>query len=168
MRCAVRHIVVVQLPDLCVDLQKRALLCTRQKSKRWHLSLFYFCIDVAAVNAFIVCETRAGVPELRDQKMWRCRLVDTLLKAGTSDSGPPPPVPKVERQLRAGSLSDSRLIGATHLPQRSEKRASCNYCYWLYGNRSRTTDVQCTACLKFLCFTTDRNCFLAYHSPQTI
>ena len=131
------------------------------------MSLFYFAVDVACVNAFILQQRLAHASTMRDQLNFRCSLVDGLLAAGTVAQHRSAVIvvpPTVKRQVREKPLPDGRTIGALHLPVWQAKQQRCALCY--YRNLRHWTQVHCSHCKRTLCCSTKRNCFLEYHTTE--
>ncbi|CAN7988231.1 unnamed protein product [Ixodes pacificus] len=81
-----------------------------------------------------------------DQQAFRTELVEQLLGLDDAVSVHLPPGPE---QLQ-------------HKPQRMEKRRNCKMCY--DGCKvEHKTNVFCSTCDLYLCFTTSRNCFAQWH-----
>lgn len=147
-------------------VQRRAAYTVRKKSNRWQLSLLFWCIDMAAVNGFILFNLKKGIKDFEDQLRYRCALVNCLLMFAGGVAGVPRPLaaeaPPAPRQLKSEPLPESRLVGADHLPVWSDKKSKCHLCYHR-GLPPKTTMQKCSACLVYLCNVPERMCFRDYH-----
>jgi hypothetical protein len=150
---------------------KRAAYTCRRKTHRWYVTLLYFVIDVAVVNAFITRNLALGNEKLRRQLDFRTDLVHGLLSVATALRTVPRSMAVVaSRQMPAssgGQLPAARLIGAEHLPTYVDRKSHCVLCTFM-GLKGKTTRVRCVCCSVSLCFVPTRNCFIKYHSVDVI
>jgi hypothetical protein len=162
------HVLLVHV--LCA--QKRALYTVHQPSHRTHLPLYFFALDVALVNAFILHETFYDKGELRDQRKFRLRLIDQILEfAGVDVKG------LLACRRRVGSSADvPRVTHAVmmHMPRRFPDhrttggvlvptRRQCVHCL-SHGVRRETT-MFCQGCDVALCVR-ESNCYFEYHEAR--
>lgn len=149
---------------LCVCAQKRAAYTTRIKSKRWYLSVLFWAIDIATINAFILSKMACGANVLHDQLAFRLDLVEELLLAGAG--APQPSVPQrtdFTYVRREKVLPPERLGHGGHMPIVSG-RGRCVLCSYRGGATAGYTQVKCNVCERFLCLNSSRNCFLEWHT----
>jgi hypothetical protein len=142
----------------------RASYTVRQKTVRWQTSLFYWAVDVALVNAYILGAGLIGSPQCPSKHLdFRVAVVRGLLDAGLKFSvprrasaavgtaailAPPvtfgsharPPVTSGASRLRAGGeLPDVRFEGRSWDHKLAKgKQGRCQLCYsrWLQDCRS--------------------------------
>ena len=98
-----------------VDLhdQKRKLYSCSRRSKKWWHRIFYFVLDLAIVNAYILeCESR---PSKRPQKHFRVELLSIKFVSRKRKGRPSLAVPVVRLCER-------------HFPEKCDKRRECIVC----------------------------------------
>lgn len=129
--------------------------------------MFFFAVDIACVNGFILGQLKLGKTVMRDQLAFRCALVDSLLLAGASASRNPAGYPAgPKRQRRNRPLPEFRLEHASHLPVVVETPGRCAYCTYVGRTEGHRSKFQCANCFKFLCLNNRRNCFVDWHSLE--
>jgi hypothetical protein len=162
--------------DSLFSPQKRAVYTVRQKGNRWYMSIFYFFVDVALVNSFIIFQRMMGSWDMTDQLAFRCSLIDSLLSLALAlEWGPERRLPASGEirsyQSRKQPLPDARFVGM-HLPEASDKQARCALCYYVQRKNADgsvsigTPKTRCMTCGVHLCIVQGRNCFAEYHTPE--
>lgn len=136
--------------------------------QRWWLNLLFFCVDMAAINGFILWRMHQPVVYFDNQLSFRLHLVELLLRAGGVSVSVPPTLSHadgrpVARQSRKEPLPDGRLAGGKHLPVWAPKHSRCNLCNWKDPKTPHFTRQKCSQCGIFLCNIPDRMCFYDYH-----
>ena len=133
------------------DSRRKTYSCSR-KSKKWWLRLFYFLVDAAATNAYILYKETDGTKQLTP-KEFLLQLVEYMIGCTNSRKRPsvqdPPPA--------------SRLC-ERHFPDHLAKPQQCRVC-----TQRRRTTYCCKDCSPErpvpLCPT---NCFKVYHTKLNI
>lgn len=139
--------------------------------RRWWLNLFFFCVDMAAINGFVLSRLSQSLISFENQLSFRVRLVELLLRAGGASVSVPPVLSHADgrpagRQSRRHALPDGRLVGASHLPIWAAKHSRCQLCYHNNPGKPHFTRQKCSACGVFLCNKPDRMCFFDYHQEN--
>lgn len=134
--------------------QKRTQYSTCRKAQKWWKHLFWFCFDVALVNAFICMkespnhkkQSRTGKDVARTQLDFRTNLARKLIGTfrGTRKRKTPPNIDN---------------CGNAHWPSKFPKRGRCRMCS--KENRRREIYLGCSQCNIHLCV--EHNCFLRFH-----
>ncbi|XP_070385975.1 piggyBac transposable element-derived protein 4-like [Dermacentor albipictus] len=130
-----------------------------RKCVRWWKTLFFHCIDIAAVNSYIIFQeyrtqhpqaSELSRPSRYDQLAFRTELIGQLLELEDTAPVHVPPSPAAQR------------AAAQHKPERKDVRRNCKKCYE-ENKIQHKTNVFCRTCNVHLCFTT-RNCFGDWHT----
>lgn len=156
------------------------------KTQKWYKTLFYHCVDIATVNAFILHKEMCKLqnqPELK-QKAFREQLILSLAGIGSTPrrSAPhnhpglvatvPPPSPS---PAQLPGTTPSAAPASSHLPayfvedmsgvtprfRATLGRRTCVFC-------KKKSPVYCSTCKKTLCFTSLRNCYREWHRFNNI
>ena len=162
----------VDLADMLISLYRITV-----KTKRWYVKIFWHCVDIAKVNAWLLyrrhCKQQ-GIPAKRQLPLLNfvLQLSDTLTaKKETPVMQRLPGRPPKRRSLemdetpKAGRKPFSPAPGfmtkkdqTGHWPEiRSKQKGRCRHCPSGY---SRTFCKKCDVCL---CLTGQRNCFFDFH-----
>lgn len=156
------------------------------KTQKWYKTLFYHCVDIATVNAFILHKEMCKLqnqPELK-QKAFREQLILSLAGIGSTPrrsapqkhpglAGAVPPPPPCPAQVPA--TTPSAAPAPSHLPayfvedmsdvtprfRATLGRRTCVFC-------KKKSPVYCSTCKKTLCFTSLRNCYREWHKCNNI
>jgi hypothetical protein len=105
---------------------KRALGMSCSKTYKWYLTLFFFMIDVAVINAGVVWSSLKGETTPSRTRKWRIELLTALLAEGRGvdqdfeahsvpqvvSSGRKPYTPK--QASIVANLPQTRLVGHHH------------------------------------------------------
>ena len=134
--------------------QLRKYYGVRLKSRKSYKYIFWFILDVAITNAFILLSNYSPiVAKLRSWKEFRAELVMSLIGDYNSRKVPG----------RRPSLPAPRSTNLTHFPLKMEKRSRCSYCN--ASKIAKYTYWKCNDCNKYLCHTGNlrTDCFLKHH-----
>ena len=114
--------------------QLRKYYGVRLKSRKSYKYIFWFILDVAITNAFILLSNYSPIAaKLRSWKEFRAELAMSLIGDYNSRKVPG----------RQPSLPAPRSTNLTHFPLKMEKRSRCSYCntskiakytYWKCNN----------------------------------
>jgi hypothetical protein len=156
------------------------------KSRRWYMRIFYWALQVAAVNGWLMyrrqCELlKVEKKERLDLLNFVASISESLIKCQKSvenqrQPGRPPsrnptpdsisPLrdiqeseepPSRRRRTTTNVQDDVRLDQIGHYPEYREKKSRCTHC-------SRPMRMGCAKCKVGLCVEKDRNCFLKFHT----
>ena len=139
--------------------QLRGYYSCRTKSRKFYKYIFYFLLDVAITNAFVLYKDYAGSPRVKTIRDFRVELAKELIGDYCSR----------RRAGRQGSVL--RNLPLRHFPvklvpddpsRRNRKR--CSRCLSLF-NKCTDTYWYCQECGMPLCHTGDpsSDCFLLWH-----
>lgn len=136
--------------------QKRGYYRCRVKSRKFYKYVFYFLLDVAITNSYILYQGWSGSTKISIKK-YRIKLAKEIIGSYCSR----------RRAGRGGSLI--KPLPFSHFPMKlssspsERKRGRCTYCE---HHKKKRTDTQwyCHECGKWLCHTgTELDCFLLWH-----
>lgn len=143
--------------------QLRSTYCIRQKNKRWYLSLFYWMVESAIINAFVCSryhDFNENFPYTKSHLTFRSTIIYNLIGYALNVnidrvvSAEPP----IRTRLNTiDSLPTVRVINALHLPVRKTK-GRCQWC-WLMKVEQHRTNYKCRECHVNLCI----ECFVPFH-----
>jgi Transposase IS4 len=143
--------------------QLRSSYCIRQKNKRWYMSLFYWIVDSAIVNAFACSqyhEFSDDFPFTTSHLSFRTAIIYGLIGYGlsvSSDRGVQVDNSTRTRINSIESLPATRVINALHLPLLKTK-GRCQWC-WIMKDEQHRTRYKCRECNINLCI----DCFVPFH-----
>ena len=143
--------------------QLRSSYCIRQKAKRWYMSMFYWVVESAIVNAFACAryhDFSADFPWTKSHLSFRTSIIYSLLGYGMSvndDRGVASDPPMRTRLDTLEQLPAVRVINALHLPVKRSK-GRCQWC-WLMKREQHRTLYKCRECHVNLCI----ECFAPFH-----
>ena len=154
------HMGGVDLADMLIALYRTPL-----KAKRWHLVMFGQMLDMCVCNAWLLY--RRDV-KLLDQGQhvplgkFRRDIAFALHHACQAKRGRPPledaeSAAKIHRFVAPRPVDDKRYDGIGHWPVH-DKKGRCRLC------RKGWSRMKCSKCDTMLCFTGDKNCFVAFHN----
>jgi hypothetical protein len=171
-----QHMGGVDLFDMLMALYR-----VDHKSTKWYRRIFFWALNVAAVNGWLLykrhCQ-QTGKPgrEQLDLLGFTSSVSQSLLMIDklpaaitqTRRGRPLKPEPtsdalndarpaKKQRKASTSVNEISRYDHMGHYPQHCEPKQRCKLC----GQYVRMKCIKCNCCL---CVTKDRNCFLAYHT----
>ena len=140
-----------------------------RRSKKWWKRVFYYIIECAILNAYLLERStlqESGVGrQKRDYLSFRIELAEELIGGfrGRKRSG---------RQRSEASAELIRLkLELGHFPIQSGKKLECVVCNKLREKRGLTrtqmrheTRIKCNVCDVHLCIDSDRNCYVKYHT----
>ena len=131
------------------------------KSVKWWRKVFFWCIEAAVVNSFVIYKSQAwSRGEIAiTHSAYRRQLVDTLSGPIRSSS--------VSRRRTGPRLSQQleRLKPVRHFPEKATKRRDCIVCSKRSAGERHTTLYYCNTCSNkpYLCPST---CFHRYHTQK--
>ena len=138
------------------------------RSKKWYMKLFYHMTDVAITNAWLLAR-RAGKLPKNSMSLWEFRLElarDLCASGRKRRSGRPNshsigPNFEKSKHSHASALptTNIRQDEVAHWPMYIQERRMCRL-----PKCNAKTEVKCEKCNVFLCLSTKRNCFRAFHS----
>jgi hypothetical protein len=160
--------------------QLQAKFTTEQQTHRTWLPLFYFCLDTAIVNAYLLFMAHWNLTidakkKIRStHRVFREMLVDTLLTQYK-------PTPPARIYMRASDLPQARLDQPRYMHQKvkSGSKGRCQFCrFRIYmcttrfgkirgigsAGRIRQSYITCKHCCVYLC----ANCFGLFHNFTSI
>lgn len=154
--------------------QKRAQYAVGRRSRKWWTRIFYFLIDVAITNAFILHKTNTRVHNVMSQKEFRIalsrELVDNQTFRKRSFQSMPKHITKKKR-VDASNERQKRLSGVPeeirferlgeHWPEEMDTYKRCRYCSTKVNNKR--SKIECERCKVALCI---HPCFKLFHQPQ--
>lgn len=147
-----------------MSAQKRAAYTCRQRTKRWHMSLLFFAVDIACINAHILECLLANHAKFHDQLAFRMRLVAELLAAGGFPDLHRPPRWSAQNVPAPPASATPRFA---HLPEFSDKKNRCFHCVSIGKSRPGWSHFTCGQCRRHFCLSSRRNCFADYHVTCT-
>ncbi|KAK7882219.1 hypothetical protein WMY93_028393 [Mugilogobius chulae] len=146
-------------PDKNGPLQSYGLVPHKRVSARWHTALFYYLLDLAVVNSFILYKELAKLKDntaLRyvTEKQFREDLCRELLRFGTGADPDAPAEPSEPSEPAFGCFpSYYNETNATN------GRRTCRQCH-------KHTPIYCEKCEVPLCLVCNRNCFKKWHMEK--
>jgi hypothetical protein len=126
-------------------------------SKKWWFRLFYYFLDMAVANSFILYNNSPNHDELSELdyiKQLSLSLIATFSKDEKVQSGP-------ERK-RTMVPAIPRLVTGNHWPLKTKERKECQQCK-RKGRKGRRTFYTCESCGTHLCIGV---CFKRYHTRR--
>ena len=130
-----------------------------RKTKKWWKTLFFHCLDIARVNAFILFQEyrkkHCDVEELkRSRRYGQADFTEELARelGNLPKEGSPPTIGKP-------------VIFTSHsiIPVVTKERRNCKKCY-KDNHVEIKTRTKCLTCDTYLCLQEDRNCLLDFHA----
>jgi hypothetical protein len=148
----------------------------RVKTRRWYLKIFWHCVDIAKVNAWLLYRrhcTILKVPKRKEMSLLKfsCEVAEGLifqnkvvqpvatpgrpakrkrLEAETSTKpGRKPTIPLPSESYQFDQLG--------HWPEPQSKRRRCRHC------KNGYSQVYCSKCKVCLCLRNGSNCFEEFH-----
>lgn len=148
--------------------QKRGTYHVARRSRRWWMRIFYFIIDAAITNAYILYSQRMRYPmnSLQFRTMLGRNLIGSFSSRKKRVSDLPSFIckkPKLDSRQKAkyGLPDDLRLTDAgSHLPGPLESYRRCRACS--SKENSKKSKIQCIRCEVALCVIP---CFAEFHKP---
>lgn len=142
--------------------QLRSCYGIDRKSHKWWHRIFFFFIDSALVNAFIIYKLLGTTPQL-SMKNFRRQVSEGLVSNNLVKrlSLPVPTELSLPIKKHKPSVSKSvRLTASAHQPMRTTRRR-CAVCST--KNNDIRTNWQCSVCNVPLCLGALKTCFQSYH-----
>ena len=151
------------------------------KSRKWYRRLLYWALNVACVNGWILYRrhcSQLSVPkkDVLDLLGFVARISQCLIminkrapplqrkrgrpstEAAATDEEPEEETPRQKRAVQPTPLTEIRLDNVGHLPEHKSVKGRCRQC------KTSIIRTSCIKCGVFLCLTTDKNCYIAYHT----
>ncbi|XP_046685568.1 piggyBac transposable element-derived protein 3-like [Homalodisca vitripennis] len=159
-----------------VDLadRYRALYCVDRKSRKWWHRLFFWMLDIAFVNAFVIyCQLfeKVSVLEFRRSLSLGLLTYSPNNRGGSKRNSAGSPrqqtaaAPKKRKTLEYSVSKEVRLGNrGIHWPKFYDTRGRCEVCS-KEKIESRPYS-KCDHCNVFLCCNDKKNCFFRYHHDQ--
>lgn len=130
-----------------------------RKCARWWKTLFFQCVDIACINSFVLYQAHRSehpdVPELAQNvkfdhlAVWEQLIQQIFEYDDVKEShAPNPPIERIR-----------------HQPRKMEKGRNLKLCYQTTKSEIRT-NVMCSTCQVYLCFTSSRDCFSQWRSSH--
>ena len=167
-----------------VDLSDMLVQCYQvvRNTRKWYKTIFYHCLDIAAVNAFVLYKEMAvslghkPVPQKLFRKCIACQLVGDnsivhLFQHGGGDGNGGAEA----NPLREAADQNDVEQNNAHCPvpisnpgdqdkanRSSTGRKNCSFCY-TSDKKEVPTPWKCLKCNTPLCLQPDRNFFKGYH-----
>ncbi|XP_060880005.1 piggyBac transposable element-derived protein 4-like [Metopolophium dirhodum] len=133
-----------------------------QKSRKWWIKLFYYMVDTAIVNSYILYKESCNKNKKKyiTHLEFRSRLTDELIgnfscrKKNTSS-------PHEQRYKKKQKLSIAHdfTAGVNHMPKFIDKYRRCKMCST--KAKEKRSNMICSTCDITLC----KQCFVPYHKP---
>ncbi|CAB3247092.1 unnamed protein product [Arctia plantaginis] len=148
--------------------QKRGTYPVARRSRRWWMRLYYFMVDAAITNAYILYAQKVRYPmsTLQFRTLLGRNLIGTFTSRRKRVSNLPSFVskrPKVDSRQKAkyGLPDDQRLSDVgSHLPGPLDSYRRCRACS--SNANSKKSKIQCIRCEVALCIVP---CFANFHKP---
>jgi len=152
------------------------------KSRKWYRRIFYWALNVACVNGWVLYRRHCSQLSVLKKdvldllgfitRISQCLIMINkhapplqrkrgrpLFEASSASSENEQPVEKSlqKRAVQPTPLMEIRLDGIGHLPEHKSVKGRCRQC------KTSIIRTYCTKCCVFLCLTTEKNCYVAYH-----
>ena len=134
--------------------QMRGYYHVRMKGRKYYKYVFWFLLDVAITNSFILCKHHTDLG-IRTMKDFRTNLAKGLIGDYCSR----------KRPGRPRTVSQPKRFCSEHFPTRGAERGHrCHYCH-NHKRERHDTVWYCKECNLFLCHNgRDNDCFYLYHT----
>jgi hypothetical protein len=133
------------------DSRRKTYSCSR-KSKKWWVRIYYFLLDTAIANAYILYRETPATKKLTHQE-FVLSIIEHLFASPSSR----------KRQACSQPSPAGRLQGR-HFPYKTNKASQCRIC----RERKRTTYTRKDCCPKTPVPLCPAPCFGIYHTKQSI
>ncbi|CAB3231975.1 unnamed protein product [Arctia plantaginis] len=151
--------------------QKRGTYSISRRSKRWWMRIFYFLVDSAITNAYIMYTQNDRVHNLMTSLHFRTVLARNLIVNFSSRKRTVAQSPNFVTKKPKGPTSRQKAIHGipdelrlndvgSHMPMELLKYRRCRACS--SKNLNKTSKIQCTKCQVPLCIVP---CFAQFHTP---
>jgi hypothetical protein len=150
--------------------QLRSYDNTQLKARRNWMPLFFWLLDTAIINSYILAKLKGQV---QSQVDFRKKLLWELVKMAKEEevaAVPVQPPTKKMRMTKKSTVDDlpvSRLKVGNHFPLYNPQRRTCVWCSLKVKNdedNAFKTQFSCELCNVYLCLNSNRNCFKDFHS----
>ena len=157
----------VDLSDMLISLYR-----TNIKIKRWYLKVFFHCVDISKVNAWLLyrrhCQ-QLGIPKSKQLSLLKftTSIASGMIRAKSIINSVGRPSKRRESTAGESSkkapsipspIADVRFDHTSHWPEYKPIKRKCKLC------KTGQNRVYCLKCGVCLCLSNERNCFLAYHT----
>nr|XP_018672513.1 piggyBac transposable element-derived protein 2-like [Ciona intestinalis] len=157
----------VDLADMLISLYR-----TEVKTRRWYIKIFWHCIDIAKVNAWLLYRRHCNEMSIskKSQRTLLNFVVDISdnLLYRNSCSTPTRGRPSNKRKLENDTLPGKKPFTPTpneilrfdqisHWPEPRSQRGRCRLC------KSGYSQIYCSKCHVCLCLKSSNNCFKEFH-----
>lgn len=162
----------VDLADMLIALYRIAV-----KTHRWYIKVFWHCVDICKVNAWLLYRRDCNLLEIPKRKQqsllqFSCQISEGLIKVNKASTNAGTPGRPRKRKSNDSATTDnrgrkpvqpeptscSRLDQVGHWPVPEKKRGRCRHCKTGYSQ------IFCSKCQVCLCLKSNSNCFIGYHS----
>ncbi len=150
---AVHYNMYMGAVDECDSL--RASYTTARASTRWYLALFYWWLDMTAIQSMVVYRDLGN--NITHAEFVHALAVALLLDGSGEEAVHLPDIRK-RRKTAAPRAGGPRLPRGMHLVRCGEAYRRCYRCRVKYGREART-QLSCESCRRVLC----KRCFYPYH-----
>ncbi|CAG4992763.1 unnamed protein product [Parnassius apollo] len=151
--------------------QKRGTYSIARRSKRWWMRIFYFLVDSAITNAYIIYTQNDRVHNPMTSLHFRTVLARNLIDnfssrkrtvAQSTNFVAKKPKGPTSRQKAIHGIPDELRLNdvGSHMPMELPKYRRCRACS--SKNLNKTSKIQCTKCQVPLCIVP---CFAQFHTP---
>ncbi|CAG5001413.1 unnamed protein product [Parnassius apollo] len=151
--------------------QKRGTYSISRRSKRWWMRIFYFLVDSAITNAYIIYTQNDRVHNPMTSLHFRTVLARNLIDNFSSRKRTVAQSPNFVTKKPKGPTSRQKAIHGipdelrlndvgSHMPMELPKYRRCRACS--SKNLNKTSKIQCTKCQVPLCIVP---CFAQFHTP---
>lgn len=155
--------------------QLRTHYAVGRRSRKWWTRIFYFFIDVAITNAYLIYKTNTRVHSVMSQKEFRIalsrELVDNQTFRKRSFQTMPKHITKKKKRVEESDERQKRLYGVPedvryqklgdHWPIEIDTYKRCRYCSTKINNKR--SKIECERCKVALCI---YPCFKLFHQLQ--
>ena len=161
--------VTIPAPTLAIDYNRnmgavdemdalRASYTTARPCRRWYLALFYWWLDMTAIQSMIVYRD-LGIRITHADFVHE--LAVSLIAQGRGEDAVRLPEIRKRRRVALPHASGGRLRPGMHLAVKASCRQRCHRCSKKYG-REKKTRITCATCQRHFCLA----CFEPYHREQ--
>ena len=128
---------------------------TSRRSKKWWVRLFYYCLDTALANSYILYQQSQNHPQMT--------YLQYVEQVAIGLIGTPSLVRRVQRsgtKKKKTKPSHPSPVSGQHWPEKTTSRRQCRYCT-SRGSKKCQTLYACETCNVHLCI---EKCFKLYHT----
>jgi hypothetical protein len=161
--------------------QLRSYYATHMISRRTWYPIFFWVLDTILINSYIIYGDHASAEKDLSHKEFRMRVGWDLILKGAVQKRKEPPTTQKQNQKKTRRISEHSTDAprpfqhGEHLPVHVDERRDCVQCRWSSrlekDSKKRVvgrTRYKCLTCDEPLCLSSDRNCFITFHSSVTM